>query len=420
MRIHSIPRAVRRCLGLLSAVLLLCGLLAGTARAEDGGLLQRGDRVYLGWFTDSSRFGDPLSFPVSWLVLDPDATNSGEPGVFLLSQYVVQQTGVRYNREVAVWPGSLAQQWCTDFALSAFSDAERAMIPAVSKSEEPLPNYALNWAANELSSEQVFFLSAWEAKDYIGPEGTPGLSAETPDGIVTYWWFRSPHFWHPDWSGLVLQGDDIHDSQVENVWGARPAMNLDPRRAVLLLPAQGQREVGVLAAPERPEDGAWKLTVPDEARSLTVSRARIRDGVLQFDYENAPVGEDEYLSLLACSPQGETLLWGRLCRTEQAAGTAELPLGALSLPQDAQLYVFAEREGGDFRTNYASPLCALTPLLLADEAEQAARAQAEAEAEAEAAAAQAGAERVQRSPLPWLIPAALVLLLTLVFLLRRR
>ena len=407
---------------LLLSLFLVAAIPPGAARAEDGSLLQTGDRIYLGYYTDDSRFTEPLSFPVSWLVLDPKATNSGEAGVFLLSQYVVQQTGVRYNLEVAVWPGSLAQQWCTAFAQEAFTDAERALIPAVSKSEEPLPDYALNWAANELDHEQVFFLSAREAKDYIGPEGTPGLSAETPDGITTYWWFRSPHFWHPDWSGLVLQGDDIHDSQVEDVWGARPAMNLDLSRAVLLLPAQGQPEVGRLSAPARPEDGTWKLTAVDESRSLTVTAARLRDKVLTLSYENAPVGEDEYLSLLLRSPEGETLAWGRLCRSEQSAGEVEVSLDGLPLPQGVRLCCFSEREGGDFRTNLASPLCDLEPLLLADQAEQEALAAAEAEAAAEAPA-ESGApqtEAAHPSPLLWAIPAVLALALLLARLLRRR
>ena len=427
MRRKTIKRAGAALTGLLLCALLLAGPLTGTARAEDGGLLRAGDLIWFGSYTDDSRYyGEPLSFPISWVVLDPAATNAGEEGAFLLSQYVVQQAGVRFDNDLAVWQGSLAQQWCADFAQKAFTEAERAMILEVSKHEEQLENYALNWAENDLDREQVFFLSAREAKDYIGPEGSDGLTAETPDGIATYWWFRSASFIHPDWSGLVLQDNDIHDSQVWETWGARPAMNLELKRAVLLLPAQGQREPGRIAAPERPEDGAWKLAIADASRRLTVTWAEREGDTLRFGYEDAPTGEGEYLSLLLRTGTGEPLAWGRLCRTEQSAGTCEASLSGLALPEDVRVCVFAEHEGGDYLTNTTSPLCDLT-LLLEDaqagaEAESAAQAEAEGSAEARPdGSAQAPADGQSRSPLLWIVPAALaVLLLPVLLVIRRR
>jgi len=345
---------------LLCALVALCLLLclpAAPAFAEDGALLQTGDHIYLGEYTDASGFGDPFTSPVCWRVLDPKAMNTGEPGVFLLSQYVVQRADVQYDEEFADWKGSLAQQWCADFAGAAFTDAERALIPAVSKTEEPLHGYALSWRPADLEQEQVFFLSARECRDYIGPEGSEGISARTADGVSVYWWFRSPHFSHPDWSGLALQGGDIHDSLVYNKWGARPATNLDPSRALLLIPAQGQRSPGEFAAVSRPEDGNWKLIVPDESRTLTLDGVSLDGASVKLSYSGAAAGEDEYLSLLARDAEGSDLFWGRLCRCERTSGELTLELDALSLPGDASLFLFSEHEGGDFKSNYASPLC---------------------------------------------------------------
>lgn len=341
---------------LVTLCLLLC-LPAAPAFAEDGALLRAGDHIYLGEYTDASGFGDPLTSPVCWRILDPSAMNTGEPGVFLLSQYVVQRADVQYDEEFADWEGSLAQQWCTDFAAAAFTEAERALIPAVSKTEEPLHGYALSWRPADLEQEQVFFLSARECKDYIGPEGSPGISARTVDGVGVYWWFRSPHFSHPDWSGLALQGGDIHDSLVYNKWGARPATNLDPSRALLLIPAQGQRSPGEFAAVSRPEDGNWKLIVPDESRTLTLDGVSLDGACVKLSYSGAATGEDEYLSLLARDAEGRDLFWGRLCRCEQAAGELTLELDSLPLPEGAALFLFSEHEGGDLKSNYASPLC---------------------------------------------------------------
>ena len=411
----------------LLCLLLLLSLalsLGGGAFAEGNSLLQKGDTIYMGEYTDKPDFGDSYTNPVCWLVLDPEHTNSGEPGVFVLSKYIVQRSNVRYAELLAVWPGSLAQQWCTDFLAAAFTDAERALIPTVSKSEEPLHGYALSWAANELSEEQLFFLSAQEAKDYIGPEGTPGLTAYTPDGVSVYWWFRSPHFSHPDWSGLVLQGNDIHDSPVDKSWGARPAMNLDLSRALLLLPAQGSPEIAAFSAVERPEDGAWKLLIPDETRSLTLTDAAIADGVLTLDYADAPTGANEYLSLLLRGENGEIMRWGRICRLDAAQGQASVALDSLPGYDTGEVLLFAERDGGDFYTNYASAPLSVTQLLAQKEAEKAARAAAEAEAEAAAQAAEEAAaeEQARPSPLRWVVPIALaaVLAAALVFLPKRR
>ena len=226
----------------------------------------------------------------------------------------------------------------------------------MSKHEDEL-DYALYWRKVDLIDERVFFLSAWEAKDYIGPEGSEGLTAYAVDGTGAYWWFRSGSFIHPDWTGLVLQGNDIHDSLVYQNWGARPATNIDPEKVLLFVPAVGQTAIGELAPIQRPADGNWKLIVIDESRALTLDSVSMEGDALKLSYSGAAVGDDEYLSLLVRDAEGRNLYWVKLCETEKAAGELSLEPDKLGLPEGRSLYLFSEHEGGDHYSNTASPLC---------------------------------------------------------------
>ena len=347
---------MKKSLCTLLLILLLLSLFPAAASAEGSAAVQAGDHIYIGEYTEAYGIGESTTNPISWLVLDAEKTNSGEPGIFLLSQYVIQRSGVPFDDALADWQGSLAQEWCAAFLDKAFSDAERAVIPAVSKHEDEL-DYALYWRKVDLIDERVFFLSAWEAKDYIGPEGSDGLTAYAVDGTGAYWWFRSGSFIHPDWTGLVLQGNDIHDSLVYTNWGARPAMNIDPDKVLLFVPAEGQPVVGEPAALTRPADGNWKLVLTDETRQLVLNGVSMEGDALKLSYSGAAVGENEYLSLLVRDPDGRDLYRVRLCPTEQAAGDLSLNMDALGLPEGSRLYLFSEHEGGDRYSNYASPLC---------------------------------------------------------------
>ena len=145
----------------ISLLILLVMLLSlSPAAFAEGEGAQVGDIVYLGNWT-----GNPLR----WTVLDPDATNAGDPGVFLITEQTLLNQGVVYSWARAVWQGSDAQKWCTKLFQKNLSELEQAAVPAVSKSEEAFQAYGLNWGAVSLEEEQMFFLSTQEAVDYIGP-----------------------------------------------------------------------------------------------------------------------------------------------------------------------------------------------------------------------------------------------------------
>ena len=242
---------MKKGIALLLAALVL--LFTGTAAfAEGGSGLQKGDTVYLGRWQDA---------PIRWTVLDPDATNAGGNGLFLLCEQALTNQGVIYSWTKAVWQGSEGQTWCSALLEQSFSAAEQAAVPAVSKSEEGLQQYGLSWGPVELENEKVFFLSVRELGDYIGPnDGDPGLSATyVGNGKPTYYWLRTPHASHPDYAGLVLEGNEVHDYLVYGSWAGRPATNLGGEGLLseIVIQSVGTGERTVLKADE--EDGVFGL-----------------------------------------------------------------------------------------------------------------------------------------------------------------
>ena len=101
--------------------------------------LREDDVIWYGVYKDQ---------PVPWLVLDPGQTNMGTEGVFLLSRDLIDKSQVAFDETSTLWEGSLAQEWCTNFADTAFTEAESELVPATDKYEAATyPNklYGLTW-----------------------------------------------------------------------------------------------------------------------------------------------------------------------------------------------------------------------------------------------------------------------------------
>ena len=319
------------------------------AAADTGdGSVQKGDIVYLGRWNDE---------PLRWLVLDPVSTNTGEPGVFLFSEQALANQGVVYSWSKAVWQGSEGQTWCRELLASSFTELEQAAIPAVSKTEEGIQQYGLNWGAVSLEEDQLFFISIRERGDYIGPnDGDPGLSASfAGDGRITYYWVRTPHGMHGDYAGLVLENDQVHDYLVYGSWGARPAANLGGEGFLYLSPAErsiGTCDLGPLPASASHE---WKATAVDPSLTLSVTNARYSGGQLTLSYSGAP--ENAWISVLVRDAEGRNLSYACLGQSPGGEGTVSL---VPDVPEGAGLYLFAELDKGPQSTNAASPLCPVT------------------------------------------------------------
>ena len=309
--------------------------------------MQDGDFLY---------FGEYWNQPVKWKVLDADATSTGEPGLFLLSHYMLRNDGVTYNSEhVAAWQGSDAQQWCESFYTAGFSARELPAVAPTTKEDEGGIFYTQNWDASKLEEECVFFLSAEEAARYIGPNnGDSGLSATAGDGSIGYWWLRSLQ---GEKAGLVIVENKVIADDVFKPWGARPAVNLSAEEIVFASPANDKAEPGTLQTIEEADTAEWKLTLADTSRLFEVEETHLRNGTLTVAYKGAAVGDNEYISALVYDADGLPYAYGRLVKPEQAAGEFSVSLTDFEFPEGASLFLFSEQDNGVGRTDYAGTLC---------------------------------------------------------------
>ena len=299
--------------------------------------------------------------PVDWLVLDPDATNMGTEGVYLFSRGLIDKSQVVFDEDSTLWEGSLAQEWCTNFAQTAFSPAESALIPYTDKHEEGAYLYVLDWRPMDLKQEQVFFLSVVELDHYFGSSGPAFKTTIKYCSLEDDYWRRSPVVYHDDYHGIVLQNNTIHDYLPYHRWSARPCMNLSLQDALWVLPADDAGEQGPAARPEGAAETAreWKLLIPTEDSAFRAETIAAEDGVLTVSYSGAQTGDEAMLSLLIRDAQGQPLRLERLERPAAEAGELSLELEKLEVPEDGSLFLFCEQLGGQYRTNYAGGLSRL-------------------------------------------------------------
>ena len=346
------------------------------------------DIIWYGYYADK---------PVAWLVLDADQTNMGTEGVYLFSRDLIDSTKVRFDEKSTLWEGSLAQEWCTNFALEAFSEEESALIPYTEQIEPATaPNhiFGLTWREVELKGEQVFFISAQELARYFGTYGPENKRTVKRCSMESYYWLRSPHYYHDDYHGIVLQDSYIHDKLPDEPWAARPCINLLLQDAVWVLPAEDQ---GALGPVQLPDDSVhqWKLIVPWAEHAFRAETLR-RDGDrLTVSYSGADVGEGNVLSLLARDSEGKGLALTRLVQPTAAEGTLELDLGEMKLPEGAKLYLFCEQLLPAQETNYASGLQELALTATVEEASEPGEGAPDTPQSGEAAEGEAPAESAQ-------------------------
>ena len=304
-------------------------------------------------------FGVYEDKPVPWLVLDADQTNMGTEGVYLFSRDLIDSGKVRFDESSTLWEDSLAQEWCTNFAESAFSPAESALVPYTNKHDPTTyPNhlYGLTWRETWLKDEQVFFLSVLELEQYYGSYSPENKRTVKVCSKESYYWLRSPHYYHDDYHGIVLQDRTIHDYLPYSPWAARPCINLSIQDAVYLLPTGDTGELGPAPLPAEQETHDWKLIAPLEEHSFRAETTAVENGLLKARYSGADTGENARVSLLIRDGEGKTLGLRRLAVPTDAEGTVELELRELALPEDGKLYLFCEQLNGENLSNYASPL----------------------------------------------------------------
>lgn len=333
----------------LLSLLLLLALLAAlptAACAEAVSAVRAEDVIYLGVFQGE---------PVAWLVLDSEQTNMGTPGLFLLSRGLLDYHNVRFDESSTLWEGSDAQQWCYDFAASAFSAAESAVVLPTEKVDEKIFLYGLDWRSMALTGEQVFFLSVHELAQYFGSYNKYEKHTVRRSSLESYYWLRTPHFSHDDYHSIVLQDNLIHDYLPDARWSARPCLNLDVQSVLFLLPADDTGEPGSVAVPEAEEGTVreWKLLLADESLPFRAETVEADEESITVHYSGADTGEGVMLSLLIRDAEGRPLSLTRLERPSAPEGRLTLRRAELALPEGATLWLLCEQARGELLSSTA-------------------------------------------------------------------
>lgn len=218
--------------------------------------MKQGDIVYLGTPSKETRFDG------AFRILDAERTNTGERGMFLLSENLIGSNGsqgVIFRQEKHPksnrYRGSDAKKWCADFFEKTFSKEEREAISPAYKSDAAyvqlhrwellggktrMGKCPFDPEEKSLDGDRIFLLSAEE-----GANPKYGLASETDrlagfGGKAAAWWLRSPHA--PDFPndvGIVFFNGWLLDflENKDSVFGMapicmRPALNLDLSKVV--------------------------------------------------------------------------------------------------------------------------------------------------------------------------------------------
>ena len=186
------------------------------------------------------------------------------------------------------------------------------------------------------------------------------------------WWTRSSNevygygSWtiHPDGrSGSALNVD--YDAAV------RPAMELN-LSSVLFISAAEHGKVADLTTPIAEYAGdEWKLTLHDSDRDdFTAKTVLVNGSVLEVEYKNAKVGDNEYISAVIKDADGSISRYTRVVQldgtTNGTRGRAAIDLTGIDMTGKT-LCVFNEQFNGDHKTDYAG---ALREVKLTDEIDE--------------------------------------------------
>ena len=186
------------------------------------------------------------------------------------------------------------------------------------------------------------------------------------------WWTRSSNevygygSWtiHPDGrSGSALNVD--YDAAV------RPAMEMD-LSSVLFISAAEHEKVADLTTPIAEYAGdEWKLTLHDSDRDdFTAKTVLVNGSVLEVEYKNAKVGDNEYISAVIKDADGSISRYTRVVQldgtTNGTRGRAAIDLTDIDMTGKT-LCVFNEQFNGDHKTDYAG---ALREVKLTDEIDE--------------------------------------------------
>ena len=387
---------------LLSILLTLCmalSLLPAVAFAEGGAkAIQSGTGSIHGYDTSAGGYsyiyyGTWRNSPIKWRVLDTKANTGEADALFLLTDeclyplpgdlyacYIQFNPADKHNRHL--WKDSTLQDWFKNTFYSgensAFTSAERALIPATTQASSvfsykapgaPSWDPGMRFQICGLEAEHVFAPSIQDVVNAAYGFTDPASRIAGPSnslGPGTRYWLRSFEI-SEQLPFMVGEDASLMGDWGDNPSAVRPAMNLSTagNNILFVSAAEGGKPAGGLAEISEYTGNEWKLTLLDSSRSgfavtTTDLSAYTRGGTVKIGYTGAKTGTNEYVSAMILDAAGNPAYYGRSSAAlTDENGTAELTIPALA-EGTYTLKVFNEQYNGDKMTDLASAFADVT------------------------------------------------------------
>ena len=382
---------------LLSILLTLCmalSLLPAVAFAEGGAkAIQSGTGSIHGYDTSGGYsyiyYGTWRNSPIKWRVLDTKANTGAADALFLLTDeclyplpgglyacYIQFNPADKPDRHL--WKDSTLQDWFKNTFYSgensAFTSAERALIPAITQASSVYeykapsdPSYfpPMRFQICALEAEYVFAPSIQDVvnADYGFTDSESRIAGPSNSlGPGTRYWLRSFEPWDK-LPFMVGENASLMGDWGDNPSAVRPAMNLSTAgdNILFISAAEGGKPAGGLTEIGEYTGNEWKLTLKDASRSgFSVTTTAVSTtnygGDIRIEYSGAKTGDNEYIAVLLKDSAGNPTYYGRSAALTEASGTVTIPVAAGLTAGDATLYVYNEQYNGDKMTDLASEL----------------------------------------------------------------
>ena len=389
---------------ILSLLLVLCLAVALVPMAVlaadgDGKAIRSGIGDIVGYNSTSRTYnyiyyGTWRNSPIKWRVLDTK-TNTGETGaLFLMTDeclyplpgdlyacYIQFNPANKPNRHL--WKDSTLQDWFKNTFYSgensAFTSAERALIPATTQASSVYSYKAPNdppyfppmrFQICALEAEHVFAPSIQDIMnaDYGFIDSTSRIAGPIDSsGRGTRYWLRSFEI-SEQLPFCVGHDASLNGDYGDNPSAVRPAMNLSTagNNILFISAAEGGKPAGGLAEIPEYTGNEWKLTLKDSSRSgFSVTTAEVststKGGTVEISYSDAKTGANEYISVLLKDSSGNPAYYGRSnASLTEKDGTAQLTVPAGFAEGTYTMKVFNEQYNGDCKTDLASGFADVT------------------------------------------------------------
>ena len=210
--------------------------------------------------------------------------------------------------------------------------------------------------AGSAVSNAVFWpLSTAEA--YAVNQDLRVVDSEHPKWASNFWWLRSPGAKDLDVASVDGYGNIDRDGiDISNIWGVRPAFNLNLNSVLFASAAVGGKPEGGLTPISEYSGNEWKLTLLDSSRNFAVTEKAVSgapDDTVTLHYTGATTGINEYISAIIADNSG-TQYYSRVAQPTAESGTVEIKIPSDIAPGSYTLKVFSEQYNGDYNTDYAS------------------------------------------------------------------